>query len=320
MDPFEQPVEALLLTLEKLDIDWTIGVPKKAVAFGEDETRKVSEDGNVVTQWSYSGSLWEDDHVFSSEEEVLGYDPFGDNEGKVRVCSKKYRDNALNEAVEDYRLTGNTTLATGIYYTTLFQFFIMAFGWEMFLTTAATEPERFQHTIELFTRFSLENTKKWAKSEIPVFFFHDDIAITRGLVFPPSWYRKNIFPSYERILDPVRKSGKKIIFVSDGNYQEVIDDIFALGVDGVMVQNEIDMSDIMKKYGRDKVVIGNISTRIITEGNKEDIRREVQRCVDIGKDSPGYFIKASGELPHNIPVENMDWYFEYCRSLGRRGA
>ncbi len=319
IDPFIDPFNAMLETMKKIDIDMMIEVPKHSISFKENESKKITESGNIVTKWSYTGSLWEEDYKFLSEQEVLDYNPFEDVKEKVRVCSKKYRDESLYNSSIDYLNVGNTSLMTGIYYTTLFQFFIMTFGWEMFLITAAMEGEKFKHTIDLFTEFSIQNTEQWAKTiDSPIVLCHDDIAIARGLVFPPEWYRKNIFPSYERIFEPFKKAGKKILFVSDGNYLDVIDDIFALGVDGVMVQNETDLKTIIKKYGKTKIIIGNVSTEIITYGTKEDIYKEVKRCTDLGKDCEGYFIKAAGELPHNVPIDNMEYYFDFCKTLGKR--
>lgn len=275
-------------------------------------------EGQYITEWGFSGSLWEKDYSFKSEEEVLKYNPFEDIEERVRIVGKKYRQESIDVAVEGQKLAGDTTLVTGLYYTMLFQCFIMAFGWEMFLITAAAEPERFKNTIELFTRFSANNAEEWAETDIPVFFCHNDLAVSRGLVFPAEWYRVNIIPNYERIFEPIKKSGKKVIFVSDGNYSELIDDIFAVGVDGIMIDNYVELEPVLRKYGDKKVIVGNASTQVLTEGSKEDVYREVKRCADLGKRYPGYFFKSAGDLPQNIPLNNIEYYFEICNQLGKR--
>jgi uroporphyrinogen-III decarboxylase len=180
------------------------------------------------------------------------------------------------------------------------------------------EPERFAHTIDLFTEFSIRNVKEWLKEDIEVMFCHDDLSLSRGLVFPKEWYHKYIFPNYERIFDPIKKAGKKIIFVSDGNYTQLIDDLFAVGVDGLIVDNYVELDPVIRKYGKEKVICGNVDSRILTEGSIESVKKEVKRCMDIGKKYPGYFIRAAGDLPHNIPLENIECYFDSCREMGRR--
>ena len=317
IDPFEYPTEAVLEILKILDVDWYVGIPEKARKFSEGETSRI-EEGIHYTEWGFTGSQWEDEHVFEDIEEVLDYNPLEDIEGKVRISTKEYRQSRINDMVKGQKLVGDSTLITGLYYTTLFQCFIMAFGWELFLVTARLEPERFKKTIELFTQFSIRNVEEWMKESPEVMFCHDDLSLSRGLVFPKEWYLENIFPNYEKIFEPIKKAGTKIIFVSDGNYSELIGELFAVGVDGLIVDNYVDMETVIEKYGNTKVICGNADSRILTEGTVEDVRCEVKRCMDLGKKYPGYFIRAAGDLPHNIPIENIECYFESCRKFGDR--
>ncbi|MFO7612666.1 MAG: uroporphyrinogen decarboxylase family protein [Clostridia bacterium] len=317
MDPFEQPEEAIVELIKKLDIDWYVAIPEKSRKFSPGESSRV-EDGVHYTEWGFTGSRWEEDGVFRDEDEILEYNPLQDDTGRVRIVSEEYRKNRIDECIKGERLTGDSALVTGLYYTTLFQCFILSFGWEMFLVTASTEPERFKRTIDLFTEFSVRNIREWVASGTEVIFCHDDLALTRGLVFPKEWYRENIFPGYERIFEPIKKAGKKLIFVSDGNYTELIDDLFAVGVDGLMIDNYVDLGPVLEKYGKSKVICGNVDSRILTSGTRDDVRREVARCMDLGKKYPGYFIRAAGDLPHNIPLGNIEQYFDSCRELGQR--
>ena len=309
-DPYTNTKETFIKAVKALDIDWLLDIPCRAVQFTKEETTKTLDDGRKLTEWGVAGSEWEDENVFSSVEEVLKYRPLEDTEGKVRVVSKEYRDGRIKTARENREIAGDNCLVSGMYYTTLFQFGIMSFGWENFLVAAGSEPEIYSTILDQFAEISYQNVSEWVKDDCPVFFFHDDLAITRGLVFKPEWYRKEIFPRYEKIIEPAKQAGKRIVFVSDGNYTELIDDIFAVGVDGIMVDCYNDLDMILKKYGEKHPIIGNIDTLILTNGSYEDIKQEVKRCTEIGKRYPGYFMKAAGDLPHNIPMENLKNYFK----------
>ena len=317
IDPFEYPTEAVLKLIKALDIDWYAAIPEKSRKFSSGETSR-TEDGIKYTEWGFTGSQWEDENVFKDEEEVLSYNPLEDATGRVRIVTEEYRRGRIDDCLKGQPLAGDSALVTGLYYTTLFQCFIMAFGWELFLVTARMEPERFKRTIELFTQFSVRNVEEWIAEDTDIMFCHDDLSLSRGLVFPKEWYIENIFPNYERIFEPIKKAGKKLIFVSDGNYSELIDDLFAIGVDGLIVDNYVDMEPVINKYGKNKVICGNIDSRILTEGSMEDVRKEVKRCMDLGKKYPGYFIRAAGDLPHNIPLANIECYFDTCHELGTR--
>lgn len=320
IDPFERPTEAVLAAIRALDIDWVGDLPRAAVKFEKDERTKKGADGNTYTEWGFTGSIWEDEHVFADVDQVLAYSPLEDarGAGRVRVVSREYRTQRIAGPREARGIAGDACLITGLYYTTLFQFGIMAFGWEHFLTAAASEPDRFREILAEFAQISEENVREWVRDDCPVLWFHDDVAMTSGLVFPPDWYRREIFPHYDRILQPARDAGKKLIFVSDGNYMDLMDDLLALGIDGLMVDPTNDLETVLRKCGPNRAVIGNINTLTLTTGSTDDVRREVRRCAELGKRYPGYFFKAAGDLPHNIPLDNMQAYFDAKAELGVR--
>lgn len=46
--------------------------------------------------------------------------------------------------------------------------------------------------------------------------------------------------------------------------------------------------------------------------------REVKRCMDIGKNCPGFFMAVGNHIPANTPVDNALWYNEcYEKMAGR---
>jgi len=76
--------------------------------------------------------------------------------------------------------------------------------------------------------------------------------------------------------------------------------------------------DLAEKYGKTKVIIGNVDTRILTFGTREQIFREVRRCANIGRNRPGYFFAVGNHIPHNVPLKNALYYLELIKKLGRR--
>jgi len=78
------------------------------------------------------------------------------------------------------------------------------------------------------------------------------------------------------------------------------------------------MKFIAEKYGRTHAFVGNADTRVLLNGTKEDIREEVQRCMDIGKKCPGYFMAVGNHIPPNTPVESALFYNEVYEELSRR--
>jgi hypothetical protein len=313
IDPFMDPGGAVVRAIRLLDIDWYVGIPKRSHRFTGGETKKDLGSGRYVSEWGFTGSGWEMEHGFGSDEDVLRYDPLARSAPAERQAG--YR--AVMEGIRaDQALVGDACYISGLYYTTLFQWFILTFGWEMFLMTAAAAPERFQRVIARFAELSCEYAAYFATTDLPVFYCHDDLALTSGPVFSPEWYRQNIFPHYERIFAPIKAAGKKIIFVSDGNYTALIDDLLSVGVDGLMVDHFNDIEAILRRHGGKVLIAGNADIAKLTFGTPQDVRRDVARCMDYGRRYRGYVIKVTGDLPHNIPLENIEAYFDACREMG----
>lgn len=318
IDPFEKPAEATLAACDALNIDWLFYVPMQSLRVKPGETVTRESDGMQFVEWGFTGSHWEDEPPFKDVDEILVYNPLEDQDGKVYVVSEAYRRARIEDARVGRELAGDRAFVSGLYYTTLFQFNIMAFGFENFLIAAMSDPQRFDEILDQFTQISIANLTEWVKDDCPICVCHDDLAIGQGLVFPPDWYRQHIFPRYERIFEPIKKAGKKLIFVSDGNYMDLIDDLLSLGADGLLVDCFMDLDAVFKKCGPERIVIGNIDTRILTNGTPSQIKAEVRRCVELGSKYPGYVFRAAGDLPHNIPLENMQAYFDAKREFGQR--
>ncbi len=78
------------------------------------------------------------------------------------------------------------------------------------------------------------------------------------------------------------------------------------------------MNYIAEKYGKTHVFIGNADTRILLSGTKEVIYAEVKRCMDIGKQCPGYLMAVGNHIPANTPVESALYYNECYEKLSKR--
>jgi uroporphyrinogen-III decarboxylase len=79
----------------------------------------------------------------------------------------------------------------------------------------------------------------------------------------------------------------------------------------------MDLGRVARRLVSRFLVAGNVSTTILTLGSPEDVRREVRRCARDAAPAGGHFLHAGGDLPQNIPVDNMKAYFEAARELHR---
>lgn len=252
---------------------------------------------------------------FTNEDEVLDFDPveeYGIPDRKLMVeeFGRNYRDGQFANYTD--------AVFPGGRYHSIFSACIRTFGWDMFLSSAGYDYDRFDRVLEGFYRITKAEIEAWIDVGIKVFNMHDDICWSSGPAFHPEWYRKYIFPRYKKLWEPLKEAGIKVIYTSDGAVSIFIDDLFEAGADGLVIEPSTSLEYIVEKYGKTKIVMGNIDCRILQFGTKDDIYNEVKRCVELGKKCPGYFYSVSNHIPNGIPLENIDYYLEITEKLGKR--
>ena len=250
---------------------------------------------------------------FNSPEEVLAFDPW-EAYGKKDVTELAGK---ANRQYADMMKKRDGVNMTGMYDTCI-SGLIDIFGWDMMLLAAGTNMKAFGEVANRYTDWVKQYFDAMAVSTAPVVMVHDDIVWTSGGFLPPQWYREYVFANYRKLFTPLLEAGKKIMYTSDGNYTEYIDDIAACGVHGFVMEPTTDIACIAQKYGKTHVFVGNADTRVLLMGTKEEIRAEVKRCMDIGKNCPGFFMAVGNHIPANTPVENAIYYNEVYEELGKR--
>ncbi len=250
---------------------------------------------------------------FNDPDEVLAFRPME----VYGPCDQSLTTRRFNEDYANQcRRTPDAVNMTGIYIT-LISGMLEIFGWDMMLMAMA-DPEEFGEVANRYAEWISGHFEALAESDSPVVMIHDDIVWTSGPFCSPDWYRKYVFPNYKKMFAPILESGKKLIYTSDGDYSMFVDDIAACGVHGFVMEPCTDMKYIAEKYGKTHSFIGNADTRVLLSGPKEAIRAEVERCMQIGKNCPGYFMAVGNHIPANTPVENALYYDQVYRELGSR--
>jgi len=264
-------------------------------------------DGGVDIRTSVSS-------YYNDVEDVFNLD-FEKEYGIVNKaeCVKLFNDNLRSQQ----QLFTDTVTMTGVYITCM-SGLIDLFGWDMLLMAAGYDPVLFGEMAKRYGKWMMPFFEALALSDSKVVMIHDDLVWTGGPFIHPDWYRKYIFPSIKKYIEPIKESGKKVLFTSDGNFTEFIDDIAACNVDGFVMEPLTDMKYIAEKYGKTHSFVGNADTEKLLNGSFEDIENEVKRCIEIGKNCPGFFMAVGNHIPSNTPLENALYYNECYEKYSKR--
>ncbi len=205
---------------------------------------------------------------------------------------------------QDAQQANSNQVFPGGYYKTIVSGAIDAFGWEMLLMAAA-DAERFERVLDSIFRLSLHHYRAWAETSIDVFICHDDMVWSEGAFMRPDFYRNVIFPRYQQLWAVLKDAGKKVLFCSDGDWTEFLDDIVAAGADGFIFEPMVSFETVVERYGQTHVIAGSkVDCRTLTFGTRDKIRAEIDATLELALDCPGFMFAVGNHIPSNVPVEN----------------
>lgn len=218
------------------------------------------------------------------------------------------------------RALGDVGLYYPMLYTTLFMWPVEVLGWEIFMTAAMEDPGRFHE--QILKPCAAQSQGIVAEivrgSDGPLVFVHDDLCDARGPVFRPDWYETYIFPHYAEILAPARRAGRRVVLVADGNLSALLPRLRELGFGGLMFESPATPLDaVLAAFERPgDLLIGGIETARLTMGTPTEITEMVHALSNVIADRPGFAIASGGGLHGNIPMANLEAYFDARAEIG----
>lgn len=345
INPFQNTPLAFKIAWDKLGIDIHVPLPKENVGFSE-HAESSWREGNLslanmgvyptstVAEYcpgiDKSTSDWILDYDISQdrfwEDNIMGKIPEAEMHASFRKAGGLQGEGQpgtpeqLRQLAMDFKLNfGEKAVMYHLYYTTLFMFPVVRFGWESFMLGALIYEEDFDEKLwKPWAEISRKYAEVAATLDTEVVFFHDDLVSAAGPLFDTGFYEKYIFSRYDYILEPVVKAGKKIVFVCDGNLDLFLDRLLLFPFDGLMYENPATpFNRVLETWGEaGRGIIGGISTTLLTSGTPEQVINHTREVIEAGRKYPGFIISSCGGLHGNIPLDNIIAYFKTRDEMG----
>ena len=270
---------------------------KGEVGRTRDGTRLVTRDGGV---WAVDAK-----EKYKTYEDVLSVD-------LDQFRAEDVAEPMLSTMAELVAAKRQNGFVLPLHYGTLVTRATIEFGWEPFLMASALEPERFAEILDCFGEASLAVVRGWAQTGgVELIAIHDDIAATRGPILSPAYLREYCMPWYKRLFVAAHEHGCKVLYMSDGNYLPVLDDLLAAEPDGLYIESSsMDPGAFMARVGRDKLYLLKTDNRNIDVGTPEDIREELVRLRDLHQQYPGIMMYRGGGEPAPGNAEAFNTYYQ----------
>jgi hypothetical protein len=205
------------------------------------------------------------------------------------------------------------------------------YGYANYFAAYALYPEVIERHFSLQADLALLNNRAAARAYVegglpPLYRLDHDMAGSRGTIVDVRTLDRLWFPHFARSLEPVLKSGVRLIWHCDGNLMEMVPRLLEVGLrgfQGFQYEDGMDYESICRmkaRDGRDLIIIAGVSvTRTLPMGTPADVKREMAWLVENGPRT-GLFLGCSSSITPGVPWENMSTLvegFRYYRTHGR---
>jgi hypothetical protein len=312
LDPYEKPNEAFLAFLESCKIDATLmpGLGRPRVRPGQ-----MLRDGHhAYTAWGFKETPWLAEPIYKTPEEILAFDPRTHDASSLQEKT----DRCCDGYERAQSLFGDRALYVPGHYQLVLHYMPFYCDWRVFMELLALESDRCRPLLDRCTDYSIEVFEAMARTPAPLIIAHEDLCSARGPIFSPEFLRREVFPRFARIYEPVKRAGKRLLAISDGFIEPIAADLMAAGADGLFIEPMNDIDRMIDLVGPGGIIVGGGDTRTLTTGTPEEVAAEVKTSIEKAKRLPGFFFCLGGEAPHNVPVENLEAYFDACRQYGTK--
>ena len=330
IDYYEHPRECRL-KLQELYPQLGLGVPET----DEPKPRPSLSDGDGpsadhashTVRWGdgNTGTFLHGEAYFRSAEEVFAFSPLAKGDftdwGHVVMAwdysdeEKLYQMLRAGYPAEWGDKAPEGSAASSGFYNSMFMWPMLTFGWELFLE-CCLDP-RFEPVMGEFLEINRRVFRSFARLPINFVVCHDDIVTTRGLVCSPAWMRKYIYSAYEELWGILGEQGIRVVFMTDGNPTDAVDDVMACGALGIVSEPFADYKAIARKYDN-PFLAGEGDNRVLQRNAPAEIEAMVRSMVETAKLAGEYMMCIGNHIPWNVPPPAIKLYLDLSAELGYR--
>lgn len=195
-------------------------------------------------------------------------------------------------------------------------------GYEAFLIDMLERPSWAECLLERLAQRNMQRAVALAEAGADVIRTGDDVANQQALMFAPDLWRRMIHARWARIWRRIKEINPacRIWYHSDGNVAGIVGELVDAGVDilNPLQPEAVDVDAVHAWYGGRLTLDGCVGTQsTMPFGTPDDVRRRVRVVIERYGQQGGLIVSPTHVLEPDVPVENVDAFFDACREYGR---
>lgn len=195
-------------------------------------------------------------------------------------------------------------------------------GTENSLIWPLEEPELFEALIRRIGDFLcdfLEEQIKQGQGKLSGMYIWGDVAYVNGMLISPEMWRKYYKPITGRLIKICRDAGLMVVYHGCGNATPIYQDFIEMGLQGynpLECKAHLDIVELRQRYGYRLAFVGNFDVRVMENGDKKEIKREVLHKL-LGAIEGRWICQSDHSVSSDVSPEAYAYVVEIVREYGR---
>lgn len=190
-----------------------------------------------------------------------------------------------------------------------FSMAVKAWGWEQALMKLTRPTADLPYFMAEAVVEQAEFIQRLAEAGADGILLGDDIAYRRSVTVRPAALRQSYFPYLTVLVDACQRAGLPVVFHSDGNLWEVLDDLLATGINGLQGLEPaagMSLAGVRAKAGPELCLWGNVDVGWLAQPRPAAaITQEINRLLAPLAGTP-LILGTSGGLMAGLPGVNVE--------------
>ncbi len=202
-----------------------------------------------------------------------------------------------------------------------FGFLFILLGLENLSMAIYEEPELLEELIRVSTDYWTEVGLGLIEADCTALYVANDMGMNGRTLISPAQLREFFFPAMRRQFKTWKEAGGRILLHSCGNVDAVLEDLADSGIDAInniQVRAGMDLADVKRRIGDRVTIVGNVdATGIMCQPDQSKIADAIRQVIDTAGGDGGLIIATDHSFHEGVPIENVRFFVEKAKELGR---
>ena len=185
---------------------------------------------------------------------------------------------------------------------------IRIFGYKQFFVLPKTSPLVFAAFIKKVELFNLGQAIALIDRGIDGLIIADDLAYSKGLIFGPETTRRYFLPSFASQIEEISRTGIPVFFHSDGNLNDIMEDIVEVGFAGLHCidrNSGMDVIQLQRDFGKKICLWGSLSVEDLLKIDDQKYLEIILAEISLLSSNKGFILGTDCGLFSGLNLEGL---------------